>query len=324
MISLERILLCRPRGFCAGVVRAVDTVSWALRIYRSPIYVRKEIVHNQQVLEKFRNQGVIFVDEVDEVPAGATLVFSAHGVSPETRRTAAARQLRVIDATCPLVTKVHREAVAFVNTGYSVILIGHAGHDEVIGIAGEVDGRLHLVTCVDDARTVEVQNPGKVAFLCQTTLSVLDTEDILAVLRARFPNAKRPAKEDICYATQNRQMAVLEVVKSVGLFLVLGTENSSNANRLREVAERSGVRAYLIENQDAFQMAWLEGVKSLGISAGASTPEELVEGLLAKLRGLTGAIVQEFESVEETVSFLLPAELLTATQAWPRSWRQTS
>jgi 4-hydroxy-3-methylbut-2-enyl diphosphate reductase len=314
MISLERIFLCRPRGFCAGVVRAIDTVSWALRTQPLPIYVRKEIVHNQWVLEKFRNQGVRFVDEADQVPVGGTLIFSAHGVSPDARRAAAARHLHVIDATCPLVTKVHREAVAFVRSGYSVILIGHAGHDEVIGIAGEVDGRLHLVTGLADAHAVEVQNPQKVAFLCQTTLSVLDTQDILAVLRARFPNAETPAKDDICYATQNRQVAVFEVAKMVELFLVLGSKNSSNANRLCEVAERSGVRACLIENEDDFRSEWLEGVKSLGVSAGASTPEELVEGLLAKLCLLTGAAIEEVESADETVSFLLPTELLAAAR----------
>ena len=324
MISLERIFVCRPRGFCAGVVRAIDIVSSALRMYGSPVHVRKEIIHNQRVLEDFRRQGVIFVDEVDEVPAGGILVFSAHGVSPQVRCAAAQRSLRVIDATCPLVTKVHREALAFINDGYSVILIGHAGHDEVIGIMGEARGQVHLVTCAQDARSAEVANPNRVGILCQTTLSILDTEDIVAVLRARFPKAEMPARKDICYATQNRQVAVLELAKSVQLFVILGSGNSSNANRLREVAERSGVPAYLIENEHAFHMDWLEGVRSLGISAGASTPEELVQALLGKLQGATGAIVEELEGVDENVSFVLPAELLTRSQTRPGSWHRVS
>jgi 4-hydroxy-3-methylbut-2-en-1-yl diphosphate reductase len=324
MVSLERILLCRPRGFCAGVVRAIEIVTWALRIYRPPVYVRKEIVHNRHVLEQLRSQGAIFVDEVDEVPSGSTLVFSAHGISPEVREAAAARCLHVIDATCPLVTKVHREAIAFVNAGYSVILIGHAGHDEVIGIAGEVGGRLQLVTRVADVSQVVVANPDRVAILCQTTLSVLDTEEILAALRARFPWAQTPSKSDICYATQNRQTAVMKASTSVDLFVVLGSANSSNANRLREVAERSGVASYLIENEHAFRMEWLEGVKTLGVSAGASTPEELVQGLLARVCRLTGATVQEIEAAEETMEFLLPVELLTAGQKEVGPWSSMS
>jgi len=320
MVGLERIVLCRPRGFCAGVVRAIDIVSWALNTYGPPVYVRKEIVHNRRVLEEFRNQGVIFVNEVDEVPFFSTLVFSAHGISPLVREAAAERHLNVIDATCPLVTKVHREAIAFVNAGSSVILIGHAGHDEVIGIAGEVGGRLHLVTSVSDAHTVEVSDPQRVAILCQTTLSLLDTKEILTVLRSRFPNAVTPSKSDICYATQNRQTAVMDAARSVELFLILGSQNSSNANRLREVAEKSGVPAYLIENEGALQMNWLEGVKSVGISASASTPEDLVQGLLSRICRLTGATVQEVETAEENVAFVLPIELLASGRREVGSW----
>jgi 4-hydroxy-3-methylbut-2-enyl diphosphate reductase len=313
MTRIEKILLCRPRGFCAGVTRAVDIVSLALRTFGAPLYVRKEIVHNQHVLENFRRQGVTFVHDLGEVPIGATVVFSAHGVSPEVRRAAADRQLQVIDATCPLVTKVHREAVSFAKQGYSIVLIGHAGHDEVIGIAGEVNGRLHLVTGIPDAKAVNVEHPDKVVFLCQTTLSVMDTAEILAILRARFPRGVTPPKEDICYATQNRQIAVQEVAKSADMFLVLGSKNSSNSNRLREVAERSGMRAYLIENKDELDLQWLQGARRVGISAGASASEELVEALVNHLRTMTGAAVEECEVVEEAVSFLLPANLLAAS-----------
>ncbi len=316
MLVVERIIVCKPRGYCAGVVRAIDTVDSVLRRYGAPVYVRGEIVHNSHVLEAFRRRGVLFIKDLDEVPPGSTVIFSAHGVAPSVRLAAAQKNVRVIDATCPLVTKVHREAKSFADNGYSVVLVGHAGHDEVIGISGEVNGRFHLVSGPEDALLLEVEDPTRVAILCQTTLSVSDTAAILSVLEARFPTAVRPPKEDICYATQNRQLAVREVAQHSQVFLVIGSKNSSNSNRLREVAENCSSRAYLIENKNALQVEWLEDVRCIGISAGASTPEVLVEELVEELRMMTGVAAEEFAGGEEHVSFLLPSELVCIQGRW--------
>ena len=310
MLAVKRIVVCKPRGFCAGVVRAISTVDFALRLYGAPVYVRGEIVHNSRVLEHFKRRGVFFTDDMDDVPSGATVIFSAHGVAPSVRVAAADRNLHIIDATCPLVTKVHREARCFAENGYTVVLIGHAGHDEVVGIQGEVKDRFHLVTSLADALNLVAEDPCRIALLCQTTLSLSDTEPILCALESRFPKAIRPRRDDICYATQNRQQAVREVAQHAQVFLVLGSKNSSNSNRLREVAEDCGSRAYLLENKDALQLEWLEDARCIGVSAGASTPDVLIDELAEALRLMTGVTAEQAPGAEEHVSFFLPLELI--------------
>jgi 4-hydroxy-3-methylbut-2-enyl diphosphate reductase len=305
----HRLLLAKPRGFCAGVERAIDVVEMALQLYGPPVYVRKEIVHNKYVIEDLGAKGAVFVEELDEVPEGAVTIFSAHGVSPEVRTRAAARRLRVIDATCPLVTKVHLEAVRFAREGRSIILVGHAGHDEVIGTMGEVPERIQLVGSVEEAERVQVADPERVAVATQTTLGVDDAQEVVDVLRRRFPKLVTAASGDICYATQNRQTAVKLLAKQAELVLVLGSANSSNSRRLREVAEGAGARAHLIDDASQIDPAWLEGVRCVAITAGASAPEHLVQGVVAYFRALGVEQIDEVEATEEKVTFTLPPEL---------------
>ncbi len=289
--------------------RAIDVVNMALELFEPPVYVRKEIVHNRYVIESLARRGAIFVDEVESIPEGSLTIFSAHGVSPEVRARAAARRLRVIDATCPLVTKVHLEALRFGREGRTVILIGHAGHEEVEGTMGELPGRILLVGSVEEAEQVEVPNPDRVAVVTQTTLGVDDAQVILNVLRRRFPTLATPASDDICYATQNRQTAVKRLTQQAQLFLVLGSDNSSNSRRLREVAESYGARAYLIDDASAIDLAWLEDVECVALTAGASAPEHLVQDVVEFLKQAGAETVEEVESVPERVTFILPQEL---------------
>ena len=311
-MKLRKLLLAKPRGFCAGVDRAIDVVHMALELFGAPIYVRREIVHNKHVIESLAAKGAVFVDEIEQVPAGAVVIFSAHGVSPEVRSGAEAKHLQVIDATCPLVTKVHMEAVRFAGEGRSIILVGHAGHDEIIGTMGEAPDCTYLVSSVEDAQTVQVSDPERVAVTTQTTLGVDDTREIIEVLRRRFPKLVRPPSDDICYATQNRQMAVKLLAKQAEVILVLGSENSSNSRRLREVAEMSGARAYLIEDAKKIDPAWLEDAVCVGITAGASAPEHLVQDVVAYFKAQGVDEVEEIEAVEEKVTFTPPAELARA------------
>jgi 4-hydroxy-3-methylbut-2-enyl diphosphate reductase len=306
------ILLAKPRGFCAGVDRAIAVVNMALDLYPRPIYVRKEIVHNRHVIESFVQRGVVFVSELDEVPDGAVAIFSAHGVSPEVRQQAAARNLKVIDATCPLVTKVHLEVQRFAREGRSIILIGHQGHEEVIGTMGEAPGCVQLVGTVEEAEAVQVPDPERVAVTTQTTLGVDDAKVILNVLRRRFPKLVTPPSEDICYATQNRQNAVKLIAQRAAVVLVLGSHNSSNSRRLREVAEAAGARAFLIDDVAEIDPAWLEGAACVGVTAGASAPEYLVQQVVAYLQKRGAGKVEEVEAVEEHVEFVPPPELARA------------
>ena len=298
------IVLSAPRGFCAGVVRAVDVVELCLERYGKPIYVRREIVHNPHVVSDLRSKGAIFVEELDDVPDGQRVVFSAHGVSPEVWRQSRERRLQVVDATCPLVTKVHLEALRYARQGYTIFLIGHRGHDEVVGTMGEAPEASILVEDAARAQTVQVPNPEMVVALTQTTLSVNDTSDIMRVLKERFPNLI--SRNDICYATTNRQAAVKAIAREVELVMVIGAQNSSNCNRLREVAEAEGVPAYLINGPEDIRDEWLDGVERIGITSGASTPERLVDDVVAKLSPTT---VRNVEIVEEDVTFLLPKTL---------------
>ncbi len=302
-------MLAKPRGFCAGVDRAIDVVSMALQLFPGPIYVRKEIVHNKRVIQSLVAKGVIFVDEIDEVPEGARVIFSAHGVSPEVRRKAAAKQLKVIDATCPLVTKVHLEAIRFAQEGRSIILVGHAGHEEVVGTMGEVPDRIRLVSSVEEAEKVQVPDPDRVAVTTQTTLGVDDAKLIIDVLRRRFPKLVTPSSDDICYATQNRQTAVKLLARQAELVLVLGSDNSSNSKRLREVAESAGARAYLIDDASEIDPAWLEGARSVAVTAGASAPEQLVQEVVAFFKNLGVEQIEEIEAIEERVTFVPPPEI---------------
>ncbi|MEW6324315.1 MAG: 4-hydroxy-3-methylbut-2-enyl diphosphate reductase [Nitrospirota bacterium] len=317
----SKLILAKPRGFCAGVERAIDVVEIALKLYPGPVYVRKEIVHNKHVVDELRAKGAIFVEELDEVPDGARVIFSAHGVSPDVWTLAQTRQLKVIDATCPLVTKVHHEAVRYAKEGRTIILVGHEGHDEVIGTMGEAPQHIRLVGSAGEAKTMDLPDPAKVAVITQTTLSVDDTKDVIDVLKQRFPSMKVPAGEDICYATQNRQTAVKQMAKRAQLLLVIGSDNSSNSNRLKEVAEALGTKAYLIDDVDQINPAWLEGVECVGITAGASAPEYLVQDVLAFFRKLGVTDVEEIEAVKEEVSFALPQEL-GAEQAGKSSARR--
>jgi 4-hydroxy-3-methylbut-2-en-1-yl diphosphate reductase len=304
-----RVLLAKPRGYCAGVDRAVQTVELALETHGAPVYVRKQIVHNQHVVHGLEKRGAIFVEETDEVPEGALVVFSAHGVAPEVHREAARRQLRTIDATCPLVTKVHKEAVRFADSGYDILLIGHEGHEEVVGTAGEAPDHIHLVDGPAGALSVQVRDPEKVVWLSQTTLSVDETMLTVAALKERFPALQSPPSDDICYATQNRQGAVKAIAPQVQLFLVVGSDNSSNSVRMVEVAQAAGARAYLVENAGAIDPAWLKGVSSIGLSSGASVPEVLVLDVIAWLADRGFGDLEEVEHTEESLVFALPQEL---------------
>lgn len=305
----KKIFLLKPRGFCAGVVRAIDVVRIALDLYGPPVYVRKEIVHNKHVVDALRDAGAIFVEELDEVPMGARAIFSAHGVAPSVRKEAEARQLSVIDATCPLVTKVHLEAVRFARDGYSIVLIGHKDHDEVIGTLGEVPDRSFLVETLEDVDRLEVPDPTRVRYLTQTTLSLDETRELVDRLKSRFPHLQGPPAQDICYATQNRQMAVKAVAEFCELLLVVGSENSSNSKRLVEVGSNVGVRSFLVNDRSDVDPAWLERVENVAVTAGASAPENLVKELVEFLRGLGYTRMEEVELVDEDVRFSLPAEL---------------
>lgn len=319
----KTILLASPRGFCAGVVRAIDIVDLALECFGTPLFVRREIVHNLHVVRGFEERGVTFVQELEEVPDGATVVFSAHGVSPSVRAAAAARGLKILDATCPLVTKVHLEAVRFAKLGYRIILIGHPGHEEVEGTTGEAADRITLVSSVEDAVRVPVEDPDRVAFITQTTLSVEDTRPIIEALKRRFPAIRSPGRDDICYATQNRQVAVRALAKEAPVILVVGSKNSSNSRRLVEEAELAGARAHLMDDVSQIRPQWLAGVATVGLTSGASAPEFLVQEILAHLRALLGAQVREVPTVREEVFFPLPPEVArvreTARSALARS-----
>jgi len=303
----RKVILAKPRGFCAGVDRAIDIVNLALELYQPPVYVRKQIVHNGYVIEALARRGAVFVEELDDVPEGALVIVSAHGVSPEVFQKAQERRLNVIDATCPLVTKVHAEVKRFAGEGLSIILIGHEGHDEVIGTMGEVPGQVQLVSTVEQAEHVRVPDCRKVAVTTQTTLSVDDARAILEVLKRRFPRLQTPASDDICYATQNRQAAVKLIAQQADLVLVVGSDNSSNSERLREVAEISGVRAYLIDNASEIQTEWLAGAEVVGITAGASAPEKLVQEVVDYFREMGVETCEELEATTEKVAFALPS-----------------
>ena len=308
-MPIKKVLLAKPRGFCAGVDRAIDVVELALQLFGAPIYVRKEIVHNKHVIHSLAAKGAVFVDELDDVPEGAVAIFSAHGVSPEVRTRAASKHLRVIDATCPLVTKVHMEAIRYAREGLSIILVGHAGHEEVIGTMGEVPEEIYLVGTVEEAERVQVRDPDHVAVTTQTTLGVDDADLIIEVLRRRFPKLVTPPSDDICYATQNRQTAVKLMASEADLVLVLGSDNSSNSRRLREVAAAAGAKAFLIEDASEIDAQWLVGVECVAVTAGASAPEYLVQQVLAYFKALGVEQVEEVMAVEERVTFLLPPEL---------------
>jgi 4-hydroxy-3-methylbut-2-enyl diphosphate reductase len=316
MHAPEKLLLAAPRGYCAGVDRAVQTVERALELYGAPVYVRKEIVHNKHVVETLRERGAIFVDELDDsIPEGAVTVFSAHGVSPAVHADAERRGLQTIDATCPLVTKVHREALKFASQGYTIVLIGHAGHEEVEGTMGEAPDHIVLVQTEDDVDTLEIEDERKVAYISQTTLSVDETRAIIARLRERFPHIVGPRTDDICYATTNRQAAVRQMAGQCDLVLVIGSKNSSNSNRLVDVARANGTPAYLIDGADQVREEWLEGVRVVGITSGASAPEELVERLVAFFRARGTERVEEFEVLREDVRFMLPKTIRQAMTA---------
>jgi 4-hydroxy-3-methylbut-2-enyl diphosphate reductase len=313
------VLLANPRGFCAGVDRAIDIVERALELFGPPIYVRHEVVHNRHVVERLRALGAVFVDELDQVPEGATVIFSAHGVSSAVVAEAKSRNLRVFDATCPLVTKVHMEVQRYARDARDVILIGHAGHPEVEGTMGRFDaapgGRIHLVENVADVQKLEVTDPSRLAFVTQTTLSVDDTAEIVNALRVRFPMLATPRKEDICYATQNRQDAVKQLLEQCDVLLVVGSRTSSNSNRLRELADRAGVPGYLVDGPDDLRREWFTGKSAVGVTAGASAPELLVQQVVDKLRSWGGEAPREAVGREENVFFTLPRELRRTDEA---------
>jgi len=307
---VKKIILLRPRGFCAGVVRAIDVVKIVLNLYGAPVYVRKEIVHNRHVVDELRQAGAIFVDELSEVPERARVIFSAHGVSPAVREEAKKRHLQVIDATCPLVTKVHLEAVRFARQDYTIVLIGHAGHDEVIGTLGEAPQSTLLVSSVADVDRLEVRDPEKISYLTQTTLSLDETKDIVERLHQRFPAIKGPRTQDICYATENRQLGVKAVVPLTEVLLVVGSQNSSNSRRLVEVCENEGVPAYLVDDSREVKPEWLDGIQTVAVTAGASAPENLVQELIQSLETQFGFdFMEEMELKEEDVRFHLPSDL---------------
>lgn len=311
----ERLLLAAPRGYCAGVDRAVHAVEQALELYGPPVYVRKEIVHNKHVVEQLRERGAIFVEEETEVPEGETVIFSAHGVSPTVHANAAARELKTIDATCPLVTKVHVEAKKFAAEGYTIVLVGHEGHEEVEGTMGEAPGSIVLIETEEEVDRLEVADPSRVAYLTQTTLSVDETDRVIRRLRERFPEIVGPKSDDICYATTNRQLAVRQMARECELVLVIGSRNSSNSNRLVEVARDHGAESHLIDHESQVREEWLEGKRVVGISSGASAPEELVQRLVDFFRARGTEDVSEFEVVQEDVRFMLPREIRRALAA---------
>jgi 4-hydroxy-3-methylbut-2-enyl diphosphate reductase len=303
---MEKILLASPRGYCAGVDRAVQTVERALELHGAPVYVRKEIVHNKHVVSQLRDRGAVFVDDEREVPTGAVTVFSAHGVAPSVHAHAAERGLRTIDATCPLVTKVHKEALKFARDGYTIVLVGHAGHEEVEGTMGEAPEHIVLVETEEDVDRLEIDNPDKVAYISQTTLSVDETRAIIGRLRERFPGAVGPRTDDICYATTNRQMAVKQLAAQCDLVLVIGSRNSSNSQRLVDVTRELGTEAHLIDHEGQVEESWLEGKRVLGITSGASAPEDLVQRLIDYFRARGTDEVAELEVISEDVRFMLP------------------
>jgi 4-hydroxy-3-methylbut-2-enyl diphosphate reductase len=307
------VLLTQPRGFCAGVVRAVDIVERALQVYGPPVYVRHEIVHNRHVVESLRAKGARFVEDVGDIPERAITVFSAHGVSRKVAGDAGVRGLRVIDATCPLVSKVHNETRRYARQGHEIVLIGHHGHPEVEGTMGQVSGVVHLVESVDDVGTLRPADSTKLAYVTQTTLSVDDTREIIAALKARFPGIRGPDVKDICYATQNRQASVRKLAEEVELILVVGARNSSNSNRLREIGEEMGVPTHLIDDARDLDPTWFDGVRRVGVTAGASAPEELVQDLVARLREINTVELQIQDGIQERVRFKLPAELVEAS-----------
>jgi len=307
-----KVLLASPRGFCAGVVRAIDIVVIALKKYGKPLYVRREIVHNRHVVDELRLRGVIFVDELTEVPPGNRVVFSAHGVSPEVREASRARDLQVIDATCPLVTKVHLEATKYAWQDFTIVLIGHRDHDEVIGTIGEAPASIEVVGTVEEVDGLEVDNPEKVAYLTQTTLSLRDTQHIIDRLKEKYPRIQGPPSADICYATQNRQNAVVELAREAEVVLVVGSANSSNSRRLVEVAQSQNVPAYLIDDVSDIRLGWLENIMVVGLTAGASAPEDLVGNVIQYLQKMGFPDVETVGSVIENVQFQIPAELTTS------------
>jgi 4-hydroxy-3-methylbut-2-enyl diphosphate reductase len=308
-----RVILAQPRGFCAGVERAIEIVERALEKYGAPIYVRHEIVHNRHVVDRLRAKGVKFVEEVEDVPPGAVTVFSAHGVARAVKDAAADRGLPVIDATCPLVSKVHSEGQRYARQGREVVLIGHAGHPEVEGTMGQIPGRVHLISTVDDVAKLTVGNPDMLAYVTQTTLSIDDTRAVIDALKARFPSIVGPDTRDICYATQNRQHAVRELAEVVDVILVVGAQNSSNSNRLREIGEELGKPSYLIADAQALDPAWIKGAGAVGVTAGASAPEELVDELVQRLRQLAAVELSVLPGIDENVRFRMPPELQPAS-----------
>jgi 4-hydroxy-3-methylbut-2-enyl diphosphate reductase len=311
-VRIEKMVLAKVRGFCAGVVRAIDVVEKTLELCGKPVYVRHEIIHNRYVVDELRTKGAVFIEDLKEAPEGSWLIFSAHGVGPEVVAEAKARKFKIIDATCPLVTKVHLEAIALAKRGYTIMLIGHRDHVETIGTLGEAPDSMIVVGDVKEAETVKVPNPEKIAYLTQTTLSLDDTREIVSVLKRRFPNLVAPKKDDICYATQNRQNAVKALVPHVEMLLVLGAPNSSNSNRLREVALSKGIKSHLIERAADIKDEWMTGVKTLGLTSGASAPEILIQEVLTFCRERYGIqSVEEMETVEETEHFSLPYELVS-------------
>jgi 4-hydroxy-3-methylbut-2-enyl diphosphate reductase len=305
-------MLARPRGFCAGVVRAIDIVERALALFGPPVYVRHEIVHNGHVVERLKSKGAVFVDEVDQIPPGAVTVFSAHGVARTVEDAARDRRLDVIDATCPLVRKVHKEGRAYAERGYDVVLVGHSGHAEVEGTRGQVPGCLHVVARPEEVDALAVRDPSRVAYITQTTLSLQDTRHVIEALRRRFPGIVGPDTRDICYATQNRQNAVIELAQRAELVLVVGSANSSNANRLREIAAATGVRSHLIDDATMLDAEWLDRVERVGITAGASTPENLVQDVIARIAGWRPIVVEHLDGDEERVHFRVPERLASA------------
>ena len=306
---VKRVLLASPRGYCAGVERAVETVERALELYGAPVYVRKQIVHNLHVVRELEERGAIFVDTEQEVPEGSTVVFSAHGVAPSVHENSAVRSLRTIDATCPLVTKVHTQARRYAAEGYTIVLIGHEGHEEVEGTMGEAPDSIVLVGSVEEAEAVELPADARLAYITQTTLSVDETGEIIAVLRRRFPDIHAPKKEDICYATSNRQWAVKEMFEHIDLLLVIGSRNSSNSNRLVEVARAAGIESYLIDDESEIDESWLDAVETVGLTSGASAPEHLVTRVCRWFRERGVTDIQQHQMVDEDVEFRLPVEL---------------
>ncbi len=307
-----RVVLAQPRGFCAGVERAIEIVEKAIEKYGPPIYVRHEIVHNRHVVERLRAKGAVFVDELAEIPPGSVTIFSAHGVSSAVEDEAATRRLPVIDATCPLVSKVHNEGQRYANQGRETVLIGHAGHPEIEGTMGRITGKVHLISTAAEVARLKVADPSKLAYITQTTLSVDDTKAVIEALRARFPDIVGPDTKDICYATQNRQRAVRELAQMVEIVLVVGAANSSNSNRLREIATEQGIAAYLIADADSLKPEWLDGVESVGITAGASAPEELVQQLIDRLKAFGEIRLEMLPGITENVRFRMPSELAEA------------